>query len=146
MCPREDLNTPSTAVHPLKRTVKTSALEIPGSITGQEDNYARVAIVIQRVLQHAQLQDAVWHVLLSSHRVSPIKQANLDTPVLHSMPELEQFRRNRARGQGLLQWAAGMGLPQEVVKLDANAASRAGPLIPFLGESLRLVEDVGVAR
>ena len=97
MSPREDLDTPPKVVHPLEGVVKASAFEIPGSVSGQEDSDALVAVVVQRVLQHAQLQEAVRHVLLTSHLVSPIKQADLHALVLHSIPELAQFGGDRAR-------------------------------------------------
>ncbi|MCY4521601.1 MAG: hypothetical protein OXC13_12590 [Caldilineaceae bacterium] len=77
------LNSPATVVHVLQDTVASSTGDIPGTITGQEHNNPRVTVVIDSVLQHAQLQPLIRHPLFALALDTPIKEVDLNPTVFH---------------------------------------------------------------
>ena len=94
MGPREYFHPPISFAHPIQRTVKAGALLVAGTIARQDHDDAGIAVEIQRVLKHRQLQEPVRHVLLASGGIASVEELHLHAHRLHSVPQLAHFRRH----------------------------------------------------
>ena len=60
MSPRKDLDAPIPASHAFQVSVKAYAVIKPGTISGKQNRYSGVAVVIERIAQHHGLQGLVY--------------------------------------------------------------------------------------
>ena len=93
------------------------------------------------IFEHAQLQDAVGHVLLTAAS-APIKQRHIHVEPVQPVPQLAQFRRDgtaaSALSAGRLACAS-----RSMFSVDPQIAA-SGPSLAFDSKTLRFVENVRV--
>ena len=94
----------------------------PSSVSSYR--YARVAIVVQRVFEHTQLQKRgrAYSVRCVSG-TAPVKQADFHAIAFHSVPQLAHFRRYGTCGECALHRAVGVRQPEHIVEVDSGRGS-----------------------
>ena len=144
MGPRQDFHPPAPAVHSLQRPVEAGALQVARPVAGQQRHDARVAVVIQRILQHPQLQSPVGSFLFAALRAAAVEQMDIYPAIFEAVPQLAQFRRHRTGRQRFLHFPVGVGQPQHIVEVDPHPPTGIRLALALFGQPLRLDEDVGV--
>ena len=98
--------------------------------------------MIQRVLQHLQLQVAVRYFLFPSCRISPIEEGDLDTQTLHPIPELSHLGWDRASGNCSGDMSVSVSQAKQILEVDTYAIARVGTRFPLFSVAPSLNEDV----
>ena len=94
MLPRQHLNTPVAFLQAFKRGMKTLATAEATAITSQQDNNARVAVIVKAILKHSQLQCLI-NTLFSARAYTPPLQVHFKTCIFQPVPQHAEFGRHR---------------------------------------------------
>lgn len=124
--------------------MEASSFIVASAIAGQQNNDARVTVVVQSVLQHSQLQHSVGRFLLTTVRRTAIEQTHFHTATFKPIPQLAHLGWHGASGNGVLNLPFGTGQTQQRVEIDAHEIAGARTLLKFFSKALRLNEDIGV--
>ena len=122
--------------------MEAGALKVTRAVSGEQHRDARIPVVIERVFQHPQLQHAVGHLLLTTFRAAAVEQPDLHAGAFETIPELAHLWRDRADGDGMLDFSPRVRKAQHRVEIDLHQVAGARAALAFLGEALRFVEDV----
>jgi len=122
--------------------MEPSTFRISCAITRKESHDTGIAVIVQCILEHAQLKDLVWHVLLAAARLPPIEQLHVHAQRLDPVPQMPEFGRDRARCQRFLKWPVSMRETQHFFKVNPHPIACMGALIALRREALRFVEDI----
>ena len=103
-------------MHAFERAMEATTLGVARSVAGQQAHDAWVAVVVERVFQHPQLQQTVGQFLLAAVAFVAVHQMHLDAGVLHPIPELAHLRRHGTRGHRLGQRPVGVASRNKLSK------------------------------
>ena len=131
-------------MHAFQSSVEANPILIARAIPGKQHYYARVAVIVKSVFQHSQLQHPVRHFLFIPARTSTVKQLDFNAIALRSIPQMPHFRRYRTGSERLFHGPVPVTQAQHIVEVDSNPVAGARAVFQFLGQSLRLVKNVGV--